>query len=341
MKNKLLVIYNTCGMNLDAPYIIDYYINSIEGLLEQDFEDYKIVLSMYKNSLKCKKVLAQRFGNKISYVFYDEGLLTVNQTFNKTIQLCVEKFGKFEGYFYVNSGMTFGPCRTTTHPVHGSAYYDRDPNILKKLYETFKSGPYSMATVLVDWDAGFSQIGFKYDSGPPAQIQGEDFIIPVGKAVNAHIQIYSHEFYEAYGRRVVPDVFAAYCSESIHSFLNAAIKKKWVIMKDIILHHQGTLEGSSSASFPHRSLKYGNPWNNLLHGRSALDFINDPEAIEAGLGYEECNQIMMHKEEAFDENGYAKYPEKLKEIIKKYFFLSKDEFDYDKIICKHILNYKS
>ena len=66
-----------------------------------------------------------------------------------------------------------------------------------------------------------------------------------------------------------------------------------------------------------------------MHGRDAMNFINDLDAIEAGMGYEECNNIMMHKKEAFDENGYAKYPEKLKEIIKKYWFLSKEEFDYN------------
>ena len=108
-------------------------------------------------------------------------------------------------------------------------------------------------------------------------------------------------------------------------------------MKDVVVHHRPSLEGAS-ASFSHHSLRYGNPWNNLLCGRNALDFINDPEAIEAGLGYEECNQIMMHKEEAYDENGYAKYPDKLREIIKKYFFLSKDEFDYNKVKHKTVLN---
>jgi len=118
--------------------------------------------------------------------------------------------------------------------------------------------------------------------------------------------------------------------------LTSAIQKKWVIMKDILLHHQGALEGPSSAEHSQTSVEHKNSWNNLLCGRNALDFINDPEAIEAGLGYEECNEIMLHKEEAFDENGYAKYSEKLREINKKYLFLSKDEFDYNTIRCNAI-----
>ena len=108
---------------------------------------------------------------------------------------------------------------------------------------------------------------------------------------------------------------------------------------DLIVHHQASMEGhlSASAAFPHHSPKYRNPWNNLLHGRNALDFINDPDAIEAGLGYEEMEEIMLHKDDAFDENGYAKYPEKLKKMIKKHWFLSKEEFDYDKADYKAIL----
>ena len=312
---------------------IKYYVASIDSILNQNFEDYKIVISMFKNTFACKKALAQKFGNKISYVFYDEGVLSINQTFNKTVQICVEKFGNFEGYLYVDSAVLFGTYERTDNN------FKPNPDVVKEMYNIFKSGPYSMATLQVDLDAGYQQIGYKYQVSPgaPAQILGKDFIIPVGKAVNLHVQIFSHELYESFGGIMWPDVFAAYCSESTFSFLNATIQKKWIIMKDVVVHHRPSLEGAS-ASFSHHSLKYGNPWNNLLCGRNALDFIKDPEAIESGLGYEECNQIMMHKEEAYDENGYAKYPDKLREIIKKYFFLSKDEFDYDKIKYNTILN---
>ena len=46
-----------------------------------------------------------------------------------------------------------------------------------------------------------------------------------------------------------------------------------------------------------------NTWNNLLYERDALDFINDPEAYYAGLGYEECNDIMNHNSKSYDEEG--------------------------------------
>ena len=68
----------------------------------------------------------------------------------------------------------------------------------------------------------------------------------------------------------------------------------------------------------------------------ARDFINDPEAIEAGLGYEECNEIMIHDSTKYDENDNPKEPDSLIRMINKYFFLSKEELDYDKMKCKFI-----
>ena len=63
------------------------------------------------------------------------------------------------------------------------------------------------------------------------------------------------------------------------------------------------LDGPSS-SVSHVSKKFKNPWNNLLYERDALEFINDSEAVDCGLGYEECNNIMNHKKEAYDENDF-------------------------------------
>jgi hypothetical protein len=90
------------------------------------------------------------------------------------------------------------------------------------------------------------------------------------------------------------------------------------------------IDGASSSQ-PHGSPIYGNPWNNLLYGRDATNFIKDPDAIECGLGYEECNNIMIHRKEAYDESGCSLYPDKLQENINKHFFLSKEEINYEDI----------
>ena len=96
---KLLVVYNTCGIKCDNT---DWYIKCINSLLEQDFDDYRVVLSSCMNGPECFKRVYDTFGNKISYCYHAEPH-TVNITFNKTVQECVNRFGEFEGYLYVDS----------------------------------------------------------------------------------------------------------------------------------------------------------------------------------------------------------------------------------------------
>jgi hypothetical protein len=186
---------------------------------------------------------------------------------------------------------------------------------------------FGMVTLQVDNDAGYESFGLKKDSFEP-QITGEDFILPVGKALNLHAQIFHKSIFEKFGL-IIPDVFAAHCTESTFPFLNASVNKKWCIVKDIISHHNKAVDGPSSSQ-PHWSPVHRNPWNNLLYGRNAMDFIFDDDAIEAGLGYEECGNIMPHREEAY-ENGLCKDPDRLAVFVNEYFFSKRSELNYDSI----------
>lgn len=311
---KLLVVYNTCGIQRDNT---DWYIECINSLLEQDFDDYRVVLSSCLNSPECFKKVYDTFGNKISYCYHAEPH-TVNITFNKTVQECVSHFGEFEGYLYVDSGVIFSR-----------------KDVLQKAYDLYMSGPYAFTSVQVDTDTGFDQIGFENDPSDAIQVKEEDFIVPVGAACNLHSQIFSNQAYKAFDNRLMPDVFKAYCTESTFSFLCAALQKKWVILKDIVVRHEKGVDGAS-VSVPHWSPVHKNPWNNLFADRNALDFIKDPEAIAAGLGYEECNRIMIHDPSKYDKNGYSNQPDKLIKMINKYFFLTKEELNYENIKCRFI-----
>jgi len=113
-------------------------------------------------------------------------------------------------------------------------------------------------------------------------------------------------------------------------------------MADRQITHLKAIDGPV-ASQPHRvtaqdkdgRVVNNNSWNNLLFGRNALDFINDKEAIEVGLGYEEVQNIMIHRSDAYD-NGKSLYPSRLSEAVKKYFFLTNEELDYQNIECRFV-----
>ena len=312
---KMLVVYNTCGIKNNNT---DWYIECINSFLDQDFDDYRIVLSSCLNSPECFSKVYDTFGNKISYCYHAEPH-TVNITFNKTVQECVNLFGEFESYLYVDSGCTFGEQK----------------DVLSKTYNSFKNNDYGMLSLQVDTDTGFDQIGLEHEAGH-VQIKEDNFIVPLGKACNAHVILYSNDFLKTFNNKIWPDVFAAYCTESTFSFLCSAIKKRWAILKNIEIEHQKSVDGAS-CSVPHWSPVHHNPWNNLLCGRDAREFINDPEAHASGLGYEECNDIMNHNPDAYDEDGFPKEPEKLIENINKYFFLNSEELDYDKIKHKFVI----
>ena len=127
MKNKMLVVYNTCGFS--GRESVDWYIRCINSILEQDFEDFQVVISSVGNSLPVIKKLVSVFGKKISYNLTNERI-TVNQSFNHTVMKAVEEFGEFDSYLYVDSGIDFG----------------KNKDVLTESYNLLRSGPNGMVS---------------------------------------------------------------------------------------------------------------------------------------------------------------------------------------------------
>ena len=310
MKNKLLVVYNTCGFS--GREHIEWYVDCINNLLDQEFEDFRLVISSCGNKLPVIKKLVQTFKDKVSYNFINDRI-TVNQSFNHTVKKCVEEFGEFEGYLYIDSGINVGDNK----------------KVLSEAYDLFKSDNYGMLTIQASNDNGFKQW-----IGVDDFVTEENFIIPVGRACNLHTQIFSNDIFKAFDNKIIPDIFVAYCTESVFSFLTAATKQKWVIMKDMILEHLKSIDGAT-CGFDHTGPK-GDNKNNLFAGLDIYEICKDPEAWESGFGYEEMQGVMYHNPEKYNEKGEAEEPDRLKEFIRTRIFLTKEQFDYDKIVHRFI-----
>lgn len=306
---KILTVYNIAGIS--GRENSDFYIESINSIFNQKNIEQKVVISSCLNNDDVILKLKNNFPNLEIVRFKHK--FTVNMTFNKTVKIMIEKYGNFDAYMYVDSGVVL-----------------TDENSLYSAANTLKYNQSVMATLQTDTDTGFHYFGshFKLDS-PTAQVVDEDFIVPFGIGINLHAQLFSDEIYQIYGN-IIPDVFVAFCTESTFPFVCASICKKWYIVKDILLIHRRSIDGAASGH-SHQSNKFLNPWNNLFGNRDANDFINDPKAIEAGLGYEECNDIMKHKKSSYIDDYIPKNKDLLIEKIKQYFYLSKEELDYDKI----------
>ena len=183
--------------------------------MQQEFDVFSVVLSSCLNSEECIKDIYSTFGNKISYNLISDPV-TVNVSFNDTVQRCGETFGEFEGYLYVDSGCTF----------------DDQKDILESIYSSLQKENTSIVTVQADTDEGLDQLGppYVYESSD-IQVRDEDLVMPVGKGINLHVALFGNDILEVYGK-VLPDVFAAFCTESTFSFLSASVCSRWVIMAD-------------------------------------------------------------------------------------------------------------
>jgi hypothetical protein len=324
---KLTIIFNTCGISGNEN--VERYISSINSILNQKFDDFRVVLSSCLNSNKTKNRLINEFKNKISYSFIDE-LLPVNITFNKSVQSSVAHIGKSDGYLYVDSGIDMS----------------NDLNTLSKLYDLHKSGPNGMTASRVDCDAGYwlwfgqNVPGWSpYHNPTPEQdfecsqamFKNGNFTVPIGKTVNLHLQIFDNSIFESFDNRLMPDIFASHSTEGTFTFINSCLNKKFVVHKDVSVNHFTSMDGGSSGFRPERAGVPGYQHTINFSKKTIMDAVNSQEAKECGFGYEECQNILIHDESKFDENGFSKNPERLKKFLLEGFYLSKEEFSYENI----------
>jgi len=325
---KLTIIFNTCGIS--GAENTDSYISSINSILNQKFDDFRVVLSSCLNSNKTKNSIMNEFKNKISYSFIDE-ILPVNITFNKSVQSSVAHLGKSDGYIYVDSGVDMSNDLTT----------------LSKLYDLHKSGPNGMTSSRVNADAGYylwfgeknftgwspyNHVTEELDSQcSQIMFKNGNFTVPIGKTVNLHLQIFDNSIFESFDNRLMPDIFASHSTEGTFTFINSCLNKKFVVHKDVCVNHSISMDGASSGFRPEKAGVPGYQHTIGFSKKTIMDAVNSQEAKECGFGYEECQNILIHDESKFDENGFSKNPERLKKFLLEGFYLSKEEFDYENI----------
>ena len=310
-KNKYLIVYNICGIS--GKDNSQYYVEALNTIREQKFKNYKLAVSSCKNpDYQIEKIIQNC---KIDFVNKIEDVLPVNITFNDTVRECIKKYGEFEAYLYLDSGVKF-----------------TDESQLTNLIELYESGNYGMVSAQVDNDFGWCWFGLNEYSSP---VLVKDLIVPVGLACNLHCQLFSKEIYESYGN-VIPDIFRSYCTESTFSFVNAAIRKQWVISSKARVHHAFTVPAgrpNDGDGIDGHSSGFRAPpgtWDDVFPPLSMEEIINIPEGTEYGFGYEELRGIKMHNKDCFDENQLCKN-EKLKDFLKKHIYLSEEDFNYDNI----------
>jgi len=308
---KLAVVFNTCGIARRPD--IRNYISSIDSILQQDLDDCEVVLSSCCNHTEDIGIIKDVFENKISYSQVND-VVPVSVTFNLAVDKAVERFGEFEGYVFIDSGIDF----------------ENNTYVLSELYDLFKSGPYGMVAARTDDDMGFKEWYQTDMVGDSLFNNNQHLVINVGQAINLHVQLFSNQLRKYY-RRCLPDIFAGQCMESVFSFLCAALKTKWVVHKDLIVNHKTNMDGASSGFSPHKWMASGNPtWDHMFRtDESILQIIG--RGLQFGMGYEELRKIAMHNPAKFNADGFA-VDDGLKDYIRDNMFLTNEQFSYADVV---------
>ena len=276
-------------------------------MLNQDFDNYRVVLSSCLNDTQTRQIVHGKFGNTISYNLIDDKL-PIPVTFNHTVLKSVENFGQFDGYMYVESGLDF----------------ENNTTILQELYECMKCGPHSIVAGQVDTDNGYKEHNLNIQNN-----QGF-FVVPPGKALNGHLITFSNQILQFYNR-CWNDIYASHCNESTWIYVAAALKTNFVLCTKSIIHHIEHMDGPSSGFDVLGWVMSGRQtYEHPFIIPSILERVCTKYNHKYGLGYEEARGIFMHDPSCFDEQGFCTN-DKLKEICKKVLFLQPEEFDYDKV----------
>lgn len=310
----ILVVLNTCGIRGRDSLTTPHYLNLIRQILSQKSVNYKLVLSSCLNSEECIKMIYSNFGNQLNYnLIFDR--LPVNITFNHSVSEMVNKYGRFDTYLLLDSGLDF----------------DNDEFVLEKLYSLHKETNSGLTVPTTDTDFAYHEY-MNYYSPLMADKNLKHIEVPIGMSVNSHALLFDNELFKAYDGRVEPDIFAYHCTESVFSFLTSALNKKFIIHNNLNLKHIASLDGESSDFLTKKIDNSKKHWNHMFRNiRDMEKVIQDPEAFECGFGYEEAENVLIHNANAYTENGVCKDPDRLKEFVQKTVFLSKEEFDYSSI----------
>ncbi|MEK6878868.1 MAG: hypothetical protein AABY22_04635 [Nanoarchaeota archaeon] len=298
MNNKLLIIYNICGLNCpDDMSRYDSYCQSIGSIINQDFSDHRLCISSCCNSVKLRSHLQNKYNLSCDFYFNYESV-PVNITLNHSIQKCVEKYGEFAGYVYIDSGCTLN-----------------DDSILRKLYETYDGGrKYAMVSCQANNDVGDHEWGIFFDK--------ELYEVPLDKALNLHVQLFDNEIYKTFNKKILPDIFASFCTEGSFSFICSALKKKWAHLCQLYVDHKKSLDGASAC------MNGGKHEQIFIKKGSLLDIYFSEEGKLSGIGYESYRGILPYDKSKFDKDGFP-LNDSLLNFIKNNLYLKEDEFSYN------------
>jgi len=324
MKNRILVIYNTCGLVYEPNE--QQWIEEIQLILNQSLPGVHVVHSDCGSSKEKRDVIKEKFGNKISYYHTPESL-PVQQTCNHALKNAIKSKGEFQYYCYLGAGIGF-------HFKHQLALAYKvalqDDTLGKIDFHIVRNPKIEPAEEM--------HPPFDFYNVLDANRDMLYFPLRPGQRVNNHCAMFSHEYCKSFDYRILPDCFAGNGAEGVYTFLTACINKRHVVLSYHYcpsLFHIPDMDGANQ--FLVREKKERTYFYDWVFNKSVdLEKLN---LTGHSLGFltdtpdnEHCK--FQNPRPEFTEAGIPKTEQQraaLYELISKNIFIDKKFLDYDTI----------
>ena len=220
MQPKILAVYNLCGLKKNN---ISIWRDYLYKLATQDYPNFDLAVSACNVDHPTKQILRDQVshfnqsiqhGCKEAHVNFIDDILPAQVTFNRTCQLYAheEYTGKikYDAFLYVASDV-----ECTDHLA------------IQKLTDFHFAGPddkgsYGHTAAYVDNDHGLQ---YHHDRRKKIE-EGKNVSFDQGHAFHTHFNLIDKSVYQAFGNRCLPDIFAAFCAESVYCYIVAAVDKR-------------------------------------------------------------------------------------------------------------------
>lgn len=307
MKSDTLIVYNLCGLQRNNT---KQWITNIEDLLQDD-DDFDFCISACNVNEETKKYFKEYFKHRKVKLHFVDDILPVNVTFNFA---CLINPG-YKYYIYCASDIRRNSQEKIVSKI--KKFHIENNNAI--------TGAYVLNDALPQ-----AQIHYK----DKLKI-GQDVTFKPGEAFNCHFVMYDNCIKNKIGK-LMPDVFASWCTESVFFYVCAALEKNLGMLNSLsvsLFHPQAhqDLDGNSSG------FSKGKGPRHLFKSKlSVNERLMSEEAYKVGFGYEEVNGFFKHNPRMYLGTQNAN-PTKLLGFIKKAVYLTDEEFSYKEI--KHERTY--
>jgi len=347
-KNKILVVYNTCGIGQSTK--VQEWIKRIKPLVSQTLDGVTICHSDNGSDDKSLNVVKEEFGKGMSY-FNIKTSLPVHITFNACVRECVSRFGEFEWYIHLSSGTTFED-KSDLEKIYNYLKTEIDIARLMIPAQNDNSAPIDFIKHGLELKSEGNKKGHQLEQTTEMQRwdKSKKYVLKPGQRSNNHASVISNEWYKKYGGKLHPDIYNGMGIEGNYSYLATAIGKQNVIIPTDIIGRfvpNDEVEQPSSTEYgvTRRSWMFKNFRNleSINKKNQHLGYITDLPGrfrleskviINGKLVSDYEVESEKYTKGIFDENGFyikEQNQKLLYDRLCKDLFLTEEEFNYDDI----------